>query len=45
MMEMGRQMFRIDVVLAGVVISGLIGFALDRGVKAIERRATRWKTA
>lgn len=45
MMEMGRQMFRIDVVLAGVVISGLIGFALDRGVKAIEHRATRWKTA
>lgn len=45
MMEMGRQMFRIDVVLAGVVVSGLIGFALDRGAKAIERRATRWKYA
>ncbi|QNQ10835.1 ABC transporter permease [Sphingomonas alpina] len=45
MMEMGRQLFRIDVVLAGVVVSGLIGFALDRGAKAIERRATRWKTA
>lgn len=45
MMEMGRQMFRIDVVLAGVMVSGLIGFALDRGAKAIERRATRWKYA
>lgn len=45
MMEMGRQMFRIDVVLAGVVVSGAIGFALDRGAKAIERRATRWRTA
>lgn len=45
MMEMGRQMFRIDVVLAGVIVSGLIGFALDRGAKAIERRATRWKYA
>ncbi|UIJ46615.1 ABC transporter permease [Sphingomonas cannabina] len=45
MMEMGRQLFRIDVVLAGVVVSGLIGFALDRGAKAIERRATRWRTA
>lgn len=45
MMEMGRQMFRIDVVLAGVVVSGLIGFALDRGAKAIEHRATRWRTA
>ncbi|MBU3077688.1 ABC transporter permease [Sphingomonas quercus] len=45
MMEMGRQMFRIDVVLAGVVVSGVIGFALDRGAKAVERRATRWRTA
>lgn len=45
MMEMGRQLFRIDVVLAGVVVSGLIGFALDRGAKWIERRATRWRTA
>jgi sulfonate transport system permease protein len=45
MMEMGRQMFRIDTVLAGVVVSGLIGFLLDRGAKTIERHATRWKTA
>jgi sulfonate transport system permease protein len=45
MMEMGRQLFRIDVVLAGVVVSGVIGFALDRGAKAVERRATRWRTA
>jgi sulfonate transport system permease protein len=45
MMEMGRQMFRIDVVMAGVVVSGLIGFALDRGAKAIERRASRWRAA
>jgi sulfonate transport system permease protein len=45
MMEMGRQMFRIDVVLAGVVVSGLIGFTLDRGAKAIEHRAIRWKYA
>lgn len=45
MMEMGRQLFRIDVVLAGVIVSGLVGFALDRGVKLIERRYTRWRTA
>lgn len=45
MMEMGRQLFRIDVVLAGVIVSGLIGFALDRGVKLVERRYTRWRTA
>lgn len=43
MMEMGRQMFRIDVVLAGVFVSGLVGFLLDRSVKLIERRFVRWK--
>lgn len=45
MMEMGRQLFQLDVVLAGVVVSGVIGFLLDRGARAIERRATRWRTA
>jgi sulfonate transport system permease protein len=45
MMEMGRQLFQLDVVLAGVIVSGLIGFALDRGAREIERRATKWKTA
>lgn len=45
MMEMGRQLFQIDVVLAGVIISGLIGFLLDWGARMIEQRATRWKTA
>lgn len=43
MMEMGRQMFRIDVVLAGVFVSGVVGFALDRSVKLLERRFARWK--
>jgi sulfonate transport system permease protein len=45
MMEMGRQLFQIDVVLAGVVVSGLIGFLLDRGACWVESRATRWRTA
>jgi len=45
MMEMGRQLFQIDVVLAGVVVSGVIGFLLDRGARLIERRASRWRSA
>lgn len=45
MMEMGRQMFRIDVVLAGVFVSGLVGFFLDRSVKLAERRFVGWKEA
>lgn len=45
MMEMGRQLFQLDVVLSGVIVSGVIGFGLDRGARAIEHRATKWKTA
>ncbi len=45
MMELGRQMFRLDVVMVGVVITGLVGFALDRLVRAVEARLSRWRTA
>jgi sulfonate transport system permease protein len=43
MMELGRQMFRIDVVMVGVVIAGAIGFALDRSLKLVEARLVRWR--
>jgi sulfonate transport system permease protein len=43
MMEFGRQMFRIDVVMVGVVITGLIGFTFDRSVKLLENRLVRWR--
>ncbi len=45
LMETGRQLFQIDVVLAGVITSGVIGFLLDRCARALEARATRWKDA
>jgi len=45
MMEMGRQMFQIGVVMAGVLVSGLVGFVLDRAARAAEARATRWRRA
>ncbi|QAU33972.1 ABC transporter permease [Janthinobacterium sp. 17J80-10] len=45
MMEFGRQMFRMDVVMVGMLITGLIGFALDRSVKVVERRLNRWRPA
>lgn len=45
MMEMGRQLFRIDVVLCGVILSGLVGYALDRGMKLCEARFVRWRAA
>jgi sulfonate transport system permease protein len=43
MMEFGRQMFRLDVVMVGVVIAGIIGFTLDRSLRLLERRLQRWK--
>ncbi|MDB5454978.1 MAG: transporter permease [Caulobacter sp.] len=41
MMELGRQTFRLDVVLMGVVLIGAIGFLLDRGFKRVERLLVR----
>ena len=45
MMEWGRQSFRLDIVLVGVVLTGLIGFALDKGVRALERALSWGRTA
>ena len=43
MIEMGRQMLRIDIVMVGVVVTGVIGFALDFGFRLLERRLFRWQ--
>ncbi|ESQ90190.1 hypothetical protein ABAC460_10590 [Asticcacaulis sp. AC460] len=43
MMELGRQMFRMDVVFVGVAITGLVGFGLDRVLRSAETRLSRWK--
>lgn len=43
MMEMGRQMFRLDIVMAGVIVAGVIGFGLDRLFQLLQAHALRWK--
>ena len=43
MMEMARQMLRLDIVMVGVILTGLIGFGLDKGLRIIERLFSRWK--
>jgi len=43
MIEMGRQMMRIDVVMVGVIVIGAIGFALDYGLRLLEKRLFRWQ--
>jgi sulfonate transport system permease protein len=45
MMEMSRQIFRMDVVMVGVVLTGVIGFALDRGLRLLEWWLMGWKRA
>jgi sulfonate transport system permease protein len=42
-METGRQMLRLDIVMVGVIVTGVIGFALDRGLELLERALVPWK--
>ncbi len=44
MMEAGRQMFRLDVVFLGVIITGVVGFLLDRGLQHLQVRLAPWRT-
>jgi sulfonate transport system permease protein len=41
----GRQLFQIDVVMVGVVVAGVIGFLLDSLLKSAETKLLRWKGA
>ncbi|HSI84544.1 MAG TPA: ABC transporter permease, partial [Candidatus Methylacidiphilales bacterium] len=43
MMEHGRQMFRLDIVMVCVVLTGVIGWSLDRAVRALEWQLVRWQ--
>jgi len=45
MMERGRQMLRLDVVLVGVLFTGVAGLALEEGMRLVERRLQRWRRA
>jgi sulfonate transport system permease protein len=42
-METGRQMLRLDIVMVGVIVTGVIGFALDRSLELLERALLPWK--
>lgn len=41
MMEMGRQLFQLNVVMVGVVVTGIVGFGIDGGMKQVERSLSR----
>jgi sulfonate transport system permease protein len=42
MMQLGREMFRLDIVMVGVVITGLVGFSIDKLFKWGELRLLPW---
>jgi sulfonate transport system permease protein len=43
MMEIGRQMLRLDIVMVGVIVTGLCGFAFDRALRLLERGLLPWR--
>lgn len=45
MMSWGRTLFQIDIVIVGMVLIGVIGFLMDRGLGRIEARLQRWAPA
>jgi sulfonate transport system permease protein len=44
MMDLGREMFQIDVVLVAVLVTGIIGFTFDCVLRALEARLFVWKS-
>ncbi|MCK4795495.1 MAG: ABC transporter permease subunit, partial [Desulfobacteraceae bacterium] len=38
-----RRFLRTDIIICGVIIMGIIGFLLDRGLRVLEARAVPWK--
>jgi len=41
----GRQMFWLDTVMVAMIMIGVVGFALDRIMAALEQRLQRWRIA
>ena len=41
----GRDRFQMSQTLVGVMLLGLVGFALQRGAQALERRVLHWRSA
>lgn len=44
LIEMNRQLLRLDIVMAGVIVTGIIGFALDFAFRLLERRLFAYTT-
>jgi ABC-type nitrate/sulfonate/bicarbonate transport system permease component len=42
LLQNGRRFLRTDLVMTGVVIIGVLAFSMDRGLRYLQRRWTRW---
>lgn len=45
MLSWGRQLFQIDVVIAALIVTGLIGFVLNSVLQIIEKNLLRWQVS
>jgi sulfonate transport system permease protein len=45
MIVWGRQLFQLDLVLAAIIVVGVVGLLLDRGLAKVEKRLLRWRPA
>ncbi len=43
MIVWGRQLFQLDLVLAAIIVVGVVGLLLDRGLAKLEQRLLRWR--
>jgi sulfonate transport system permease protein len=43
MIVWGRQLFQLDLVLAAIVVVGVVGLLLDKGLERLEARLLRWR--
>lgn len=43
MMEAGRQMFRLDVVFLGVIVTGMVGYTFDHGLQRLQTALAPWR--
>lgn len=43
MIELSRQLLRIDLVMVGMLVIGVVGFLIDGLFRLLERRLSRWK--
>lgn len=39
----GRQLFQLDLVLAAIIVVGIVGLLLDKGLERLEARLLRWR--